>query len=263
MNKLRVSILYIATGKYSVFWEQFYNTSQKNFLPNAHKHYFVFTDDNSIKNEDNVTIIKKQCEGYPLDTLMRFEMFMKVKEEALKSDYSFYFNANMAVVELVGDEIFPYKGYKGLIGVEHPLGYKYRRFPSMYTYERNKKSTAYISKERKNYSYFMGGLNGGSSEAYFKMVEKLDENIKKDLANDIIAEFHDESHLNKYLNSSKAVHKLPTSYGYPEGVDLPLKPLIVVLDKTKFSKEFNHYRGESKFGRIKRYFKQIFKALTW
>jgi hypothetical protein len=194
---------------------------------------------------------------------MRFQMFMKVKDEALKSDYSFYFNANMAVIEEIGNGIFPYEGYKGLIGVEHPLGYKYRSFPSMFTYERNKKSTAYIAKEKKNYSYFMGGLNGGASEAYFNMVEQLDANIKKDLANNIIAEFHDESHLNKYLNSIKDVHKLSTSYGYPEGVNLAIKPIIVVLDKTKFSKEFNHYRGESKFGRIKRYFKQIFKALTW
>lgn len=45
MTKMKkIAILYICTGKYDIFWEDFYKTSEKYFLNNSEKHYFVFTD---------------------------------------------------------------------------------------------------------------------------------------------------------------------------------------------------------------------------
>ena len=42
MNK--VAVLYICTGKYDVFWKDFYISYEKYFLPDCEKHYYVFTD---------------------------------------------------------------------------------------------------------------------------------------------------------------------------------------------------------------------------
>ena len=39
-----IGMLYICTGKYTVFWPEFYETFSRNFLPGCKKEYFVFTD---------------------------------------------------------------------------------------------------------------------------------------------------------------------------------------------------------------------------
>ena len=38
-----VGILYICTGAYDVFWDDFYNTCEEHFV-GVEKKYFVFTD---------------------------------------------------------------------------------------------------------------------------------------------------------------------------------------------------------------------------
>lgn len=41
---MRIGILYIALGNYHVFFDDFYHTSEKYFLANVEKYYYVFTD---------------------------------------------------------------------------------------------------------------------------------------------------------------------------------------------------------------------------
>ena len=48
----KVGMLYICTGKYTVFWPEFYRTFNEKFLPNCEKEYFVFTDASTIEYED-------------------------------------------------------------------------------------------------------------------------------------------------------------------------------------------------------------------
>lgn len=38
-----IGMLYICTGKYTVFWPEFYETFSRNFLPGCKKEYFIFT----------------------------------------------------------------------------------------------------------------------------------------------------------------------------------------------------------------------------
>ena len=259
---MKIAILYICTGNYKVFWNDFYKSCEKNFLSKEEKHYFVFTDDLNIDKVSNMTLINQECKGFPHDSLFRFDMFLKVKKEVLAYDYVFFFNANMLFVDTVTYDIFPKKKFKGLIGVVHPMGFKYEKFPSMFTYERNKKSKAYIKKEKKDYKYYMGGFNGGSVEEYYTMVSECSKNIHDDYDNNIVAIFHDESHLNKYFSDHK-VHSLSTCYGFPEGGNFPFKPKIIIRDKTNVSDFFNKHKGESYYGRAKRYINQIYKAITW
>ena len=174
----------------------------------------------------------------------------------------FFFNANMLFLHNVANDIFPENKFKGLIGVIHPMGYKYEKFPSMFTYERNKKSKAYIKKEKKKYKYFMGGFNGGSVREYYEMISECSKNIHYDYNNDIVAVFHDESHLNKYFSEHK-VHSLATCYGVPEMDNYPFTPKIIIRDKTKISDFFNKHKDEGYIGRAIRYINQLYKAITW
>ena len=40
----RVAMLYLCTGKYQVFWPEFYRSFEAHFLPDCEKHNLVFTD---------------------------------------------------------------------------------------------------------------------------------------------------------------------------------------------------------------------------
>ena len=82
INQKTVAVLYIATGRYTVFWKYFYESAEKYLLNNCLKHYFVFTDnseDIAGKSRGNVTCIQQNKLGWPFDTLMRFDIFLSIK----------------------------------------------------------------------------------------------------------------------------------------------------------------------------------------
>ena len=51
----------------------------------------------------------------------------------------------------------------------------------------------------------MGGIHGGTANAFLEMSEVLNRNIQIDLENGIVAKVHDQSHINKYLRSQNIV----------------------------------------------------------
>ena len=65
------------------------------------------------------------------------------------------------------------------------------------------------------------------------MIKDIDRYIDEGFSKNIIAIWHDKSHLNKYL-LGKNIKILGTEYGYPEGTGLPIKPKIIILEKGRF-----------------------------
>lgn len=225
----KVAVLYICTGRYSQFWNNFYFGCEKFFLPNCHKEYFVFTDANIKTSNKRIHKIKQKKLGWPYDTLFRFRMFNSIKEELKKFDYLFFLNANMQFVDAVNEDILPSKKQK-LLAVQHPAFYNKSR--DEFTYETNLLSTAFI-KLTEGKGYYMGGFNGGIATDYLQLIEQLDAAIDEDITNGIIALWHDESHLNKYFANHANIKVLDPSFGFPEGWSLPFEPKIIVLNKDK------------------------------
>ena len=259
---MKVGILYICTGKYSIFWDSFYKSAEKYFLPDQQKHYFVFTDSTDIISTNNISVKKELPKGFPMDSLLRFEMFLSIKEQLLDMDYLFFFNSNMKFVNKIGNEIISLDTYSGLTALSHPGYYlsDKRNFP----YERNKKSTAYIEYSAKsNFSYYMGSLNGGTTKDYLKLIQVCRDNVQTDLQNGIIAIYHDESHLNHYLNG-KVILQLSPSYGYPEDSNLPFEPKIIILNKMKHGgKYFDKLPQKSYILRLFLKMKRMYSAFIW
>jgi hypothetical protein len=227
----KVGILYICTGKYQMFWEDFFITSQKFLLPNCKKTYYVFTDAAHLahENQKNVKKIFQRSLGWPGNTLLRFDMFLQVEQVLQENDYLFFFNANLILLNYIREkDILPKS--EELAAVIHP--YFYGKQNSVFPYERNPASSAYIPFGQGNY-YFMGGVNGGKTDDYLRLVRTLERNIRSDLNNGIIATNLDESHLNKYL-LDKYVKVLNPTYGYPEELIYPRTPKILIRDKTKY-----------------------------
>lgn len=256
---MKIAVLYICTGKYNQFFHGFFESCEKYFMKGiARVEYFVFTDDLSLSKSDKVHLFPKECKGFPLDSLFRFDMFLSIKEELRDFDYLYFFNANMQFVSPVGIEFLP--KHQGIAAVIHP-GF-YRRPSFLLPYERNKKSTAYIPPFKKRYKYYMGSLNGGTFEAYFELIQKCSENTHIDYNKGIIAMVHDESHLNKYL-SEHDCWELSPAYAYPEGWKMPFEPKIILRDKVKLDPYFNKGRDRSLNGRIKKGFRILRRAIIW
>lgn len=232
--KYTIAILYICTGKYDVFWKDFFESMEKFFLTDSEKHYFVFTDAEYLYGEEDCNRIHKIYQerlGWPYDTLMRFHIFSRIENQIKKYDYIFFMNANMLCVnEITEDEFLPIN--EELLVVKHP---GYVRYPKiLLPYDRNKKSEAFVKFGQEN-DYYMGSLNGGKAAAYLKMIHNLKAATQKDLNNNIIAKWHDESQLNKYMLNRENVKVLSPAYASPEEWSnaRSYEPRIVIRDKDK------------------------------
>lgn len=265
---MRIAVLYICTGAYNRFFEGFYKSSEKYFLADkAEKVYFVFTDDMSLSGEQNVHLIERQCQGFPADSLFRFEMFVQVKEQLQAFDYVYFFNANAEFCQLVGEELLPDETGLAMglwYNMEKPWWNLWRVFdlPAFFSYERNKKSLAYIPPFGKDYKHFMGGLNGGRTKEYLQMIETLSKNIRTDYDNGIIAIAHDQSHINAYMRTHKC-KIIPREYCWPEEWPSSFEPKIVFRDKMKMGEPFVKGRNPSAWARAKRVMKEINHAISW
>lgn len=228
----KVAILYICTGKYTVFWPEFFSSYEKNFLKKSEVHYYVFTDADKLEGEETGRVHKKFQKklGWPNDTLMRFHMFKTIEDELKSYDFIYFMNANCECVAPVTEEEFLPQD-KNLVVVKHP-GF-YNKTPLEFTYDRNPKSTAYIPEGEGNV-YVCGGINGGTSSAFIELIDTLVHNIDEDKKNGIIALWHDESHINHYILNRHDYRLLSPSYCFAEGWDLPFEPKIVVREKSRY-----------------------------
>jgi hypothetical protein len=225
----KIGILYICTGRYSLFFKQFYESSENFFMKDHEKTYYVFTDDSNIKESHNVKIINQPFLGWPYDTMKRFHMFNSIKNKLLNEDYLFFFNANMRFFDYVNEEIIPKKENDFLVGVNHPGFYASPK--EHFPYERRINSLFYIPLTDGKY-YYQGCFNGGKSDNFLEASKTLSIMIDKDFENDIIPIYHDESALNWYFKDKNPLLMSP-SYAYPESWSLPLKRIIVQIDKAK------------------------------
>ena len=90
--RTQIAILYICTGKYNQFFHEFYTSCERYFLVDQaiNKQYFVWTDDVSLCNADNVHLIYHACQGFPADSLFRFDMFLQKENELCSYDYIYF-----------------------------------------------------------------------------------------------------------------------------------------------------------------------------
>jgi len=208
---MKIGIITIATGRYNQYVPELLESCESFFLPDHKKTYFVFTD-GDIKSRSNVVKIHQDKLGWPFDSMLRFHMFLEIKEELLKMDYIFFMNANNQVVSTVDDSILPVDSECGIVATIHP-GF-FNRDKISYSYERRPESSLCVNFGSEN-NYYQGCFNGGRSKSFIEMSELLKSKIDEDLSNKIIPIWHDESALNWYLVDKDPLVLNP-NYAYPE-----------------------------------------------
>lgn len=235
---LTIAILYVCTGKYDVFWDQFYRSSQQYFCPLDEKHYYVFTDSKQIQSTKNVHVISQDNLGWPLNTLYRYKMFLRIQEYLLKHDFVAFINSNAEFVSPISFEDF-FGVDKELVACLHP-GFFNKPFKA-YTYETREQS---LAKVYTPHYYFAGGINGGKVDKFIFVIDTISRNIEYDLLHGIMALWHDESHWNAFLNNNfdeiqSYLHILSPAYLYPKGWSLPFEPKIILRDKMDYFKVYD------------------------
>jgi hypothetical protein len=127
-------------------------------------------------------------------------------------DYLFFFNANMLVIEKIGEEVLPSSPGKNLVAVAHP-GYLETDMNAI-PFEGREESCFYVPIHDRKF-YVQGCFYGGKSYDFLLMCKNLKDMIDLDLSNEIIPLVWDESAINWYLLRNDFSLLSPT-YAYPD-----------------------------------------------
>jgi histo-blood group ABO system transferase len=221
-----IGLLLIATGKYDLFVSQLLDGASEFFLSGHNVTYFLFTDSEKDYKEKNLIKIKIPHKPWPYPTLDRYKNFSDHKDLLEKQDYLFYCDIDMRFVNIVGDEILSQS-----VSTIHPGHYGSRGAP-----ETNPDSLAYVG-PNENLIYFAGGFQGGEAKEFLRMSAELYKRIEIDKKNNIIAKWHDESHMNRWRIDNPPTKILDCGYCYQVSLGRlgirPQVPRILALEKNK------------------------------
>ena len=214
---MNTALLLIATGeKYWPYAKPMIDSAKQFFVPHE---TILFTDCPESLGADFRAYQKNS--GFPETTLKRYHTFLGLRD-VLEHDFSylFYIDIDAIFVRPVGEEIFS----GGITATLHHN----KNWRALL--EDNPRSTAYTESVQ---NYYCGGFNGGTSSAYLEMAGAIAAAVDEDEDRGIIAKWHDESHLNKYLAIHPPTKILTSDYCYPEPeLDKPNQAKIVCLDKS-------------------------------
>ncbi|OGN62358.1 MAG: hypothetical protein A3F09_03795 [Chlamydiae bacterium RIFCSPHIGHO2_12_FULL_49_11] len=210
----------VATGKYIDFTPPLIESAEKYFCRGTPKRYFVFSDRTS-ELPKNAEIIEVRHFSWPFSTAMRNTFYVLHKERLKECDYLFAIDADMRFVSPIAKE----EVLGTLVATQHPGFYRMRG-----SYESNSISKAFVAPNEGEY-YFCGGFFGGKREEFIKLCQKTSDNFFEDLKKGFIAEWHDESHHNRYLIDYPPTKILSPAYCYPESWKLPFEKKLLALDK--------------------------------
>ena len=217
-KKNKVDNCFIGTGKYLNYLPNSYEHIEEHFLPESEKTFLVFTDGELDGMPDNVIRYQQDHLDWPFITLKRFEILNQARQEIMKNDWFVFIDADALVTSDITEEEF-FDPSKPFFGVHHPCHFlgmpPHGKFPG--AFETNPKCRASITEDADVSTYWQGCLWGGKVPYVFELIDELQNRTNDDLKDDIIAVWHDESHLNKFfIENKERVHTLPSSYAYPE-----------------------------------------------
>ena len=215
---MKVAISFLGTGKYLDFLPNYYENIEKYFLPNTEKTILAFTDGEIDDTPENLKVFSQEHLDWPYITLKRFHIIDKAREEILNHDWFVFIDGDALVVDRIDEEDFFTD--KPLFGVHHPCHYlkmrPHNKLPGSFEISESSNAALDLDKYQPEV-YYQGCFWGGKSKEVIEMIDELKDRIDDDLKRNVIAVWHDESHLNKYfIENSSMVHTYGPEYAYPE-----------------------------------------------
>jgi len=237
---MKVAITFIGTNRYLDYLPKYYENIEKYFLPNTEKVILAFTDGELNDTPDNLKVYKQEHLDWPFITLKRFEIINKARDVIDECDWLVFIDADAIPVTTITEEEFLTD--KPLFGVHHPCHYlgmdPHTKAPG--AYEQNPKCEAYVDVSKSLPPvYWQGCLWGGKVPHVCAMIDELQARVNRDLENDIVAVWHDETQINRYfLERTGDVHTFGPSYAFPEVFEshcnFPPKIVHLAKDNSKY-----------------------------
>ena len=216
---MKLAITFWGTQKYVEFLPEWYERLEEYFVPEAEKHYFVFTDGDLEGCPENITKMEIPHYGFPTTYHKTFEEMMRLEDKVSGFDWLVSVDADLYVQQKIEYSEF-FDDSKKYFGVHHPchhIGFQpHDKYPG--SYDVNPLSCACIDDSIMDMSvYYQGCLWGGKIPYIFNMMGQIDLWTKKDLGNNVSARYFEESYMNKwFLTHRDDTHTLSPEYAYPE-----------------------------------------------
>lgn len=203
------------------------------FCVDAEKEYELFTDSERLFNINypNVNINQVSDKGFIVNVSSKSKLMLTIEKRLKEYDYIFYLNGNFRFLSpIYTQEIIPPPDKLAftVLSFDEYSGKSPRELP----YDRNYLSGAFIPKKLGK-RYYQGGFFGDSYEEIMKYNNWAAPKIENDLGKGIIARFHDESYLNKYL-INKEPYIVNNKYAYYPGTNYKGKIKAELIDKASF-----------------------------
>jgi hypothetical protein len=266
MTTKNLGIISIATNKYIEYWNKQATSLNDQINEYSRVSVFVFTDrvEEALSHSQtldrlNVKVVEIPNYGWPDATLLRYQIMKSNFSIFSDQDVLVYLDADMRVVAPLDTRLF-FKEMKGGVNlVRHPGYFRepglnaakfYFRnplilFTDLYSlaltgglgsWDTNAKSEAFVERRYRN-KYYCGGIWWGLRDNVLELVSKLALDVETDSRKDVIAKWHDESHLNHWASTNVFSESPPTvcyEASYPWLANL--KPLIIAVDKGDISR---------------------------
>lgn len=257
---MEISLISIATNGYTKYWLQMINSLISSMQEITRIRVHVLTDDpefvklNAPSHLRAEFIIHKiESEPWPYPTLLRYKYINSIVNE-LGTNYFMYLDADMKVHAGFDKNLKNLFEMHDMNFVAHPGFWRdtqkqnlsltfsslrrsvsdiYRmiRIGGLGDWETRRESLAFVPREHRDV-YICGGVWFGKVTTLKELALALESNTSTDLAEGLIAKWHDESHLNAWYVKNGGWVLSPEYCFDPTYPQLRnLKPLIEAVDK--------------------------------
>ena len=220
------AVICIATRHYLDYWHDLVKSFEKL---NINTNFYLFSDDlislekirTTFPNQV-INVIEIQSLGWPLASLLRYELIASI-EKGITEEFVIYLDADMLMKKDFSDVVSPNTLTNGIALVAHPGFWRpkknttkfYFNHPELFikdlylrifsggigSWEKRKASHSFVRRKLRD-NYYCGGTWMGVNEDFFSMVRSLENSVQCDINNNVMAIWHDESHLNKWATQN-------------------------------------------------------------
>lgn len=211
----------VATGAYRRYAPPLWDSASRHFLPDAERRLIVFSDQRC--ELPGAEWVRHPHAPWPQPTLHRYQAYLRARRRFADCDHVFCIDADMLFVDRVGEEVLG-----ELVATTHPGFFASTR--AELPYERRTESRAFVAPHEGG-RYFAGAFVGGRRERFLTLARAVAAMVDADEAAGLVAAWHDESYLNRYLASFPPTLALSPAYCAPQSWSLPFTPRLLALDK--------------------------------